>query len=178
MPTTSRQIVRTQIAQFFGGTTYDTEARAYRGNGPLQANGLSTVRAYQSKHIPDVDYVKGQAAGRGMGAYMIVELPTDKEIRRAMPSQGGRKRIMYTVRLHIFHLAWEQYSEDAEQDVDLLIEAIKGLIRADVTLGATAYRAGEDPAGIVSTVYPADIQSEITATYSRIQFNAEVEIVA
>ena len=118
---TSRSIVRVGIAQAFGGTTYDTEARAYRGAIPahLFNAGLSTVRAYRSKRIPDKDYVMSQQAGRGMGAYMIVELPQDTEIRRAAPAgsptttASGKKRITYQVVLHVFHLAHEQYAEDA-----------------------------------------------------------------
>lgn len=187
MTTTSRAVVRTGIAEYFGGSTYDAETRAYRGSGPLVGSGLSTVRAYQPKRASDTDYVWNQAAGRGMGASMVVELGDDTEIRRAgnagggvsFPA-GGRKRITYTPTLHIFHLAYAEHAEDAEADVDALIEAIKGLFHADVTLGRIPglYQAGESPYGIRTRIYPSVDVKEKTTTYASIKFEAEVEIVA
>jgi hypothetical protein len=181
MATTSRTIVRTAVAQFFGGTTYDTNARAYRGSIPsdLFNAGLSTVRAYQPKRLNDIDYVKAQAAGRGMGAYMQIEFPFDSEIRRAVPGITGRKRITYQVVLHVFHLAHQAYAEDAEADVDNLIEEIKSRIRSDPSISGACYQAGESPSGIRTRVYPSSLgQDEITATYVQITFDAEVEIVS
>lgn len=185
---TSRQIVRQGIAQYFGGTTYDTAARAYRGAIPnnLFNAGLSTVRAYRPKRLSDVDYVLHQAAGRGMGAYMYVELPGDTEIRRALPGRAsspatGRKRITYTCVLHVYHLAHQQYAEDAEQDVDNLLEEIKSQIRGNVQLGTIpgVYQAGENGAGIKTRVYPSITgKDEITATYATVTLDVEVEIVS
>lgn len=176
---TSRQIVRAGIAQFFGGSTYDNAARAYRGSGPLLGNGLSTVRAYQSKRVNDSDYVLGQAAGRGMGAYMIVELPADTERREALGGPtSGIKRIVYRTVLHVFHLAHKAYAEDAEQDVDLLAEAIKDLMHTDRTLGGAVFQAGETPFGIQTEIFQSDMSEEITGTYFTITFEADVHIVA
>jgi hypothetical protein len=168
---------------------YDANARAYRGSIPaaLKAAGLSTVRAYRPKRLSDKDYVLGQAAGRGMGAYLYVELPQDTEIRRAIPAAGpgtnyigsGRKRITYSVVLHVFHLAHKQYAEDAEADADSLLEAIKNQIRADVSLGQICYQAGENGTGIRTRVYPSVTgEDEITGTYSTVAFDAEVEIIS
>ena len=188
---TSRTIVRTGIAQFFGGVIYDTGARAYRGAipGHLSNAGLSTVRAYKSKRINDNDYVLAQAAGRGMGAYMYVEMPDDTEIRRALNAAGpgtnyiaaGKKRITYRVILHVYHLAHKEYAEDAEADVDALLEEIKSQIRGDVTLGSVAgvYQAGENGAGIRTRVFPSNTgKDEITATYATVTFDVEVEIIS
>lgn len=185
MTATSRTIVRTGIAEFFGGTQFDAKARAYRGAIPaaLFGAGLSTVRAYRPKRLNDADYVKGQAAGRGMGAYLYVELPRDTEIRRAIPAigQAGRKRITYTVTLHVFHLAHQAYAEDAEADVDNLLEEIKSQIRSDVTLGSIpgVYQAGENVNGIRTQVFPSILgKDEITATYATVTFDAEAEIIS
>jgi hypothetical protein len=173
---TSRQIVRNGIAQFFGGSTYDTEARAYRP-GPLLAYGLSTVRAYQPKRMPDSDYTSGQAAGRGMGAVMIVELPADTESRDAKPAVRGMKRITYLSVLHFFHMAWQPHAEDAEQDVDLLIEQVKQLVRGDVTLGGICFQAGESRMGIRVRIFPSWQEEERTVTAFDVTFEAEVEII-
>jgi len=176
---TSRQIVRTGIAKFFGGTTYDTEARAYRGSGPLQQYGLSTVRPYQPKRMADEDYVFGQNAGRGMGAVMVVEMPAEQERRDAKPAYAGKKRITYTVVLHVYHLAWQNHSEDAEQDVDLLLEQVKALLRSDITLGGVVnLQAGESRMGIRTRVLPPIVvEKEKTASAFDVTFEAEVEIV-
>ena len=187
---TSRQIVRTGIAQFFGGPIYDSEARAYRGSipAPLLAAGLSTVRPYQPKRISDKDYVKGQAAGRGMGAAMAVGMARDQEIRRALPAAGpgtgyvaaGRKRITYATTLNIFHLAHMQHAEDAEADVDGLVEAVKNAIRGDVTLGSIpgVYQAGESSRGITVQISESMADKEIVGTYVTVTFDVEAEIVA
>lgn len=138
------------------------------------------MRAYQPKRQSDTDYVINQAVGRGMGASMIVELPTDTEIRRAVPAGSGRKRITYTVNLHIFHLAYEDHAEDAEADVDALVEAVKDLIHSDVTLGDIPglYQAGENALGIRTRIYPSADVKEKVSTYAQITFEAEVEIIA
>ena len=187
---TSRTIVRTGIAQFFGGTQYDAEAKAYRGSVPaaLFAAGLSSVRAYQPKRISDRDYVMGQAAGRGMGAYMYVDMARDIEIRRALPAAGpgtgyiagGRKRVTYTSMLNVFHLAHMLHAEDAEADVDGLIEAVKNAIRGDVTLGSIpgVYQAGENATGIRVQIAPSTADKEIVATYATVTFDVEAEIIA
>jgi hypothetical protein len=137
------------------------------------------VRAYQPKRLSDKDYVLGQAKGRGMGAYIITELPNDTEIRRAIPAGTGRKRVTYTVILHVFHLAHKPHAEDAEADVDNLLEEIKSQVRSDVSLGGICYQAGENPRGIRTQVYPSNLGiDEITATHATVTFDAEVEIVS
>lgn len=136
------------------------------------------MRAYQPKRASDTDYVLEQAAGRGMGASMVVELGSDTEIRRAIPAGTGRKRISYTVTLHIFHLAYQPHAEDAEADVDALVEAIKDYFHLDVTLGGVCYQAGENAIGIRTRIWPSADVKEKLSTYAQIQFEAEVEIVA
>lgn len=180
MATTNREIVQTGVAQFFGGSTYDAEARAYRGAIPaaLLTAGLATVRAHESKRVSDKDYVLNLASGRGMGAYMVIEIPSDDEYRKSIPAGGaGRKRIVYNVFLHVFHLAHKAHAEDAEADVNGLIEAIKDRIRGDVTLGGICYQAGESRKGIATRVYPSLTPQEVTGTRVDINFEAEVMII-
>lgn len=179
---TSRQIVRTGIAQFFGGSTYDSTARAYRGSGPLLSYGLSTVRAYQSKRLNDMDYVLGQAAGRGMGAVMVVEMAETKDKLLTTPGlpagvQGGQRRLTYPVALNFFHMAHQPYAEDAEADVDELDQAVHELIYTDPTLGGICYQAGMNATGIRSLIDPSEEWKEVTVTYFRVEFDAEVQIV-
>lgn len=178
MPATSRVIVRDGMAQFFGGTTFDPIAKAYRGNGPLASAGLSSVRAYTPKKASDRDYTIEQLPGRGMGAFMVIELMEDQEIRRAKPAGSGRKRITYATTLACFHLAEEAYAETAEQDVDELTDAIKDLIHGDVSLGGICYQAGENEAGITTRIDKSVDWNDRTATSFQISFDTEIEIVA
>lgn len=178
MTTTTREQVRTGIAQFFGQGTFDNDERAWY-DGPLATYGLSTVRAYQPKRFNEADFIRGQNAGRGMGALMVVEMGNDIEKRDAKPAYAGKKRITYTVILHVFHRAWASHSEDAEQDVDTLIEQVKVQLRSDITLGGNVnLQAGESRVGIRTKVYPAFVlEDEKTDSAFDITFEAEVEIV-
>jgi hypothetical protein len=182
---TSRSIVRTGICEFFGGTTYDTEARAYRGNGPLQSYGLSTVRAFQPKAAADTDFTFGQAAGRGMGAYMVVWIHPTIELRDQRGGAlgggsvtSGRKIIKYTITLEFFHLAYEGHAEDAGADVDTLIEAVHDLIRGDKTLGSAVVQAGESAFGMRTATPPPVIKDQVTETRFTVSFEADVLITA
>ena len=177
MAETSRTIVRTAIAQYFGGTTYDSVAKAYRG-GPLMTYGLSTVRAYQPKRLPDMDYVIGQNPGRGMGAVAVLEMNETRDNFRTLPGFGnGQRFLVYPIQLHIFHMAHEAYAETAEADVDELDQALHELIYADPTLGGACYQAGIDQYGIRTLIDQPEVWDEITVTHFRVNFDAEVQIV-
>lgn len=180
MTATSRRIVRTGIAQYFGGPTFVQDERAYRGAGPLESSGLYTVRAYWPKRVNDNDFTQSAAAsaGRGMGASMVVEIPTDLERRQAIPAVTGKRNIVYSVTLHCYHLAYRGHAEDAGADVDDLIEAIKGHVHEDPTLAGTCYQAGENTAGIRTIIAMPSVNKELTETYFRVMFDAEVEINA
>lgn len=181
MTATSRTIVRTGIAEFFGGTTFDSTFRAYR-NGPLNSYGLSTVRAYQPKKLPDFDYVLGQAPGRGMGAVMILELNETRDVPYTVtqfPSpSGGQRKLVYPVQCHVFHMAHQDFAEDAEADIDALDQAIHEHIYSDPTLGGICYQAGLDAVGIRTMIDQPEVWDEITLTHFRVIFDAELMIIA
>lgn len=154
---TSRDIVNAGIAYYFGGP-FDTNTRSYRG-GPLAMNGLGTVRAGYPKELNMKDAFEGAPAGRMSGAFMIVDLGNDQEIRQAIAGApetdasgdivaGGIKQINYQVSLDVYHISQEPYAEDAQVDVNQLIEAVKQRIRVDRTLGGICMDAGETRNGI------------------------------
>jgi hypothetical protein len=178
---TSRTIVRTGIAQFFGGTEYDSTFRAYRG-GPLLGSGLSTVRPYQAKRIPDTDYVMGLNPGRGMGAVMVLEMAQTRDtvltVGQIPATLQGQRKLVYPVTCHVFHMAHQPYAEDAEADVDELDQALHEHIYSDPTLGGICYQAGQNTTGIRTIIDPSDLWKEITVTHFRVMFDAEVQIVA
>lgn len=187
MTQVSRALVRTAIAQFFGGTQYDEISRCYRG-GPLLSFGLSTVRAYQPKREPDTDYVMGLNPGRGMGALMTLQMAETRDNILTTPGlpagvKGGQRRLVYPVKCHVFHMAHMPYAEDAEADVDALDQAIHEHIYADLTLGTGGtmppmiYQAGVSSAGIRTVIDPSEVWKEITLTHFCVEFDAEVQIV-
>jgi len=185
---TSKALVRDGIAQFFGGTQWDPAFKCYRA-GPLLQYGLSTVRPYQPKREPDTDYVMGLNPGRGMGAMMVLDLAETRDTLWTGPGlpagiQGGRRHLVYPVKCHVFHLAHMPYAEDAEADVEALVEAIHDHIYTDLTLGTSPsdgppmiYQAGVSDGGIHSVVDPSENYKEIVATHFCVQFDAEVQIV-
>jgi hypothetical protein len=172
------------VAEFFGGANYDATFRAYR-NGPLMAAGLSTVRAYQPKRLPDMDYVLGQNPGRGMGAVMILELNETRDqvltIGQVPATLQGQRKLVYPIQLHVFHMAHQNYAEDAEQDVDNLAQAIAEHIYTDPTLGGVCYQAGMDAFGIRTLIDQSELWkhggAEITVTHFRVCLDAEVQII-
>lgn len=142
--------------------------------------GLSTVRPYQAKRIPDDDYIFGQSPGRGMGAFATIEMSETRDMPLTtglIPAIGGQRRLAYPVRLHVYHLAREAYTEDAEADVDDLDQAIHELLYSDPTLGGICFQAGISAAGIRTLIYPAELRKEMTLTTFTVDFDAEVQIV-
>ena len=187
MTEVSRKLVRTAIAQYFGGTNYDSIARCYRG-GPLLSFGLSTVRAYQPKREPDTDYVMGLIPGRGMGAMMVIQMKNTRDNILTTPGlpagiHGGQRHLVYPVKCHVFHMAHMPYAEDAEADVDELDQALHEFIYADPTLGTGGtmppmiYQAGINSAGIQTSIDDSEVWKEITLTHFCLEFDAEVQIV-
>lgn len=186
-PVTSRSLVRQGVGAYLGGTWVE-DIRGYQG-GSLTANGLGTVRVGFPKRLDFNNFVAGAAAGRGMGAFMIVTFAHEREYRRAMAgppvstagtiTSGGIKFIQYTVTLHVFHIAQKGYAEDAQADVDLLIEAIKQQIRLDRTLGGICTDAGETTYGIqVDESQPGVDGNDRTGTYFKVTFDIRCQIVA
>jgi hypothetical protein len=175
----SRAVVRDGIARFFGGP-YDSQALVYRP-GPLLPYGLATVRAYLPKRAADTDYTAGLPAGRAMGAYAVVHLGDTVERRVAIGgATSGWKHRAYQVTLHVYHLAMTALAEDAQADLDLLLEQITALVHGDRTLGGAVLQAGESPAGIRTTLrQPAyDQGSEHIRTYASVGFDADVYLEA
>jgi hypothetical protein len=185
---TTRSEVRAGVAAYLGGS-YVENIRGYQ-NGPLLSWGLGTVRAGWSARLNLNNFVAGMPAGRGMGAYMIVELGHEKETRRSIAGPpvtngsgqiiaGGIKFIRYRVTLNVFHMAQTNYIEDAQADIDQLIEAIKQQIRYDRTLGGICTQAGEGRYGIQTREGVPMIDANNRAgTWFQMQFEILTQIIA
>lgn len=143
----TRKSIRTGIATYFGGSTLD--ARNFYRPTPLQASGLSGVKAYYQYEFEDRDYVEGLTGTPIWGAVMCVDLPQMNENRHAIGGLGGGiLNRPYGVNLFIWARGTQQYMETAQASMDDLIEALVNRLRADPTLGGLVLQAGEGPAGI------------------------------
>jgi len=189
MATTSRTIVRQGIASYFGGVWVDN-VKAYQG-GPLTDYGVVDVKRSWGKRIDWKSMFNRLNPGRGMGAFMVVSLNTDKEVREAIAGApvldsngniiaGGVKMLTYQCTLEVFHLAQAAYAEDAQDDIDLLIEAIKNLVRVDRTLGGICTDAGETSFGIrVKEDHPGvNRATERTSVHFTVQFEVRTQFIA
>lgn len=148
---TSRRDIRTGIAEFFGGSTFDSSARIYRPT-PLAVAGLAGVRPYWTTRFEDKDNLAALPAGRLMGAVMSVHIAGDAERRIALggPTGGFKKRAL-AIELWVWHVARTNVTEDAQADLDDLIEAIRTHIHGDRTLGGAVVEAGESERGIATS---------------------------
>lgn len=153
----TRRDIRTGIAAYFGGPTL---TGGWYQPTPLAAAGLAGVRAYYDERIADHEYFTGLDAGIHTGALMCVHLDDDTEKRLAI---GGILDAPYNVSLYLFLLTRTPSQEQAQADRDDLVQAVRGLIRADPTLGmgvnssapTKVTQAGEGDGGIrVSTPLP------------------------
>ena len=144
----TRRDIRTGVAQFFGGATYDEAARIYRPT-PLAASGLAGVRPYWTTRFDDRDFTATLADGRTMGAVMSVHIAGDSERRIALggPTSGFKSRPV-ALELWVWHMARTPVSQDAQADLDDLLDAIVARIHGDRTLGGTVVEAGESQRGI------------------------------
>lgn len=185
--TTSRTAVRKGIAAYFGGT-FDTNSRSYRG-GALTSSGLGVVRAGYPKELNMRDAFEGSPAGRMSGAFMIVDFGNDTEVRDGNAGApqvdgngnligGGIKRVTYQVTLDCYHISQELYAEDAQEDVDKLIEAIKQRIRIDRTLGGVCMDGGETASGIRTLMrHSGQDNNKRTLTSFSISFEVRVNFI-
>jgi hypothetical protein len=141
---TARRDVRVGIAEYFGGTVL-TADNWYQPT-PLAAQGLAGVRPYFETRFKDHEYFETLTAGRKMGALMCMHVAEYTEKRL---TTGGFMDVPYEVHLYLWHLARKSDRiEEAQEDLDRLIQAVIDRIRTDPTLGGVVTQAGETARGI------------------------------
>lgn len=121
---------------------------------PPNVAGLYTVYKAQPKLIPNTAYRAGAPAGTASGAIMFPHIEEETEHRIAFGgATSGHKLIEYKLGLVVRFLSVRTKSEDAQDDYDALIEAVKQRIRQDRTWGTSAsanpiFEAGDRGPGI------------------------------
>jgi hypothetical protein len=190
MSSGTRYQARTSIAQYFGGTTWQSVLSDVPNgpliNGPLVSYGLSAVYPRWSKRLPDENFFLFPEPARGMGTIMVVHLPTVQERRLAIPAfnattgSNGTKQSRMLVELHLYHLSQQNYAEPAEADLEAMIDQIYTWVESDITLGGVVYGAGETQYGIKSIMNPPVCQDvpERVEQYAKVSFQADFFFVA
>lgn len=185
----TRYEARTAIAQYFGGTTLQSQVDSNGPyiNGPLQSYGLSAVYPRWAKRIPDSNFFLFAEPARSMGTIMVVHIPKLGERRIALNANStghvtnsGTKQDDMVVELHLYHLAQVNYAEQAEADLEQMIDAIYNYIEQDVMLGGAIIGAGEDKYGIQSVMNPPVCQDapERIEQYAKITFHGQYFFIA
>ena len=138
MATQYRQLVKRAIAAYFGGTeqTAAEGLGVYYQGGPLSSLGLVTALPWRAKGFPDQFYFA--TPGVSAGCVMTVQLLPSRLTRQALggPVSGWRD-YTHPMVCHLWQQSHYQHAEQAESQLDDLIEAFVELIWADRTLGTT-----------------------------------------
>jgi hypothetical protein len=175
----ARGPLRLGVAQFFGGTTWDDQAKIYRPT-PLATSGLAGVRPYWTRRFEDQDFLLALPDGASMGAVMCVHMPDQDEGRYAMGGViSGVKEDFNSFELWIFHYARESYQETAQAHLDDLLDAIKAKIRTDRTLGGICTQAGEGGSRMnTRTGLPATETADVVRQEAIFSFRADLYLSA
>ena len=83
----------------------------------------------------------------GSGAVLIVHLPKDRRLRRALGGRtGGEKTAVHDVALEVLFASVKPDALAAQDDHDQILDAIVAAVEADRTLGC-GYQPSGQPAG-------------------------------
>lgn len=136
--------VANQICTYFGGA-YDPTTRTYRTPQITVANlGGPIVRRGAPKHDDhQSDYFVAPSPGIPTGCAILVFLERGKEDRVAVAgASSGLKHVAWSVKMHCFLRSTVLNSEDVQDISYELLDAIRGHIEADRTLGTGGFEAG------------------------------------
>lgn len=168
------------VCQFFGGP-YSAVTHTYAT--PTVA-GLTVVRRALAKRQDIAEYFVGLPKGTATGCVMVVHLPHGSDRRAAMPAVLGRRKSVYDVEAHCFIRSTASYSEDVQDFLYSLRDAIVTKIRTDPTLGSGGFEAGGfqvgegDEPSIDWDASLTETVNDVTQAYLMIAFQAAAYEVA
>jgi hypothetical protein len=138
-----------QVCRYFGGD-YDETAHAYL---TTTVPGLGAVRRARPRRTNRDDLFSGMACER-YGSTMLVHAPSWEERREAVAgATSGLKLVRFEMVLHLYLYSTAEWAEDAQDAFYELIDALRGHIHADRTLGSGGFEArltdgSPDPRGL------------------------------
>ncbi|MER8030740.1 hypothetical protein ABTZ78_17475 [Streptomyces bauhiniae] len=165
------------ICRYFGGA-YDPDTRTYRSS---PVTGVGVVRRAWPTDDAHQDYFLGLGDGARTGCQVVVWIPRQHEVRRAVGGEhSGLKQIVYEVVLHCYLRSRTPYAEDAQDDAYALRDALVAWMRRERTLGGACFQAGEHVTeggdGIDIEYSQPATKSGLTKSYFQMRF-AAVEFV-
>ncbi|MGW0795900.1 hypothetical protein [Streptomyces sp. NPDC002692] len=168
------------IASYFGGP-YDPTTRSYRSS-PVA--GVGVVRRAWPKDDRAEDYFVGMEPGAQTGCVIVVWIPRQHEVRRALGGEhSGVKQTVYEVILNCYLRSRTPFAEDAQDDAYALRNALVEWMRRDRTLGGCVFQAGEHVTegggggdGIDFEYSPPETKAQLTKGFFTMRF-AAVEFV-
>lgn len=127
----SRATARTAIKERFSG----------------QVDGIKTVHKSFRRILKANEFID---TGRQSGAVLVPFIVRERETRIAVGGEhDGMKRVDYTVQLQLFFKSVKQDWEEAMDDLDAIVEALKARIRSDRTLASSdVWQFGEGTEGL------------------------------
>jgi hypothetical protein len=135
---------------------------------PGAVTGIGHVYRSHPKTIPATAFA---SKGSPSGAVLVPSFPSDAETRVAMGgATSGRKRIDYTVDLEVFFRSSKRSAEDAMDDFEATLDALKTFIRSDRTLASTnVWQFGEGPSGIQTRRGQPGLAGNITTIWAAVR---------
>lgn len=142
-------------------------------------HGLGTTYRARPKNVPAEAFQLG--AGGGSGAVLVVHLTRDDEHPVTIgPETAAQKFNVHDVTVEVFFQSTKDDAMVAMDDHDALIDALMARLRADRTLGSTAYvpiwQAGRDEFGIQVDFAEPVLSNQILKIDGVIRFRAFEEV--
>lgn len=162
-------MVRDAIAGYFGGPLVPGEDY-YR---PSPVARVGTVYRAHPKRMPQTDFDWRSKIGESAGAVLVVQIATQTEKRLALGgARDGWKTVHYEAILHIYHLSKASHAEQAQTDLDLLLDDLMAYFRLDRSLGTggTILEAGEGGSEVVISFGEPKTEAEQTESYAGMHF--------
>ena len=164
MTLSGRAAVRNTLATWLTGVTIPT---------------LNQVLTSFPKRI---NFQVNSQPGQLSRAASVIFIQSERESRIAVGgAHSGWKRIDYTVIVQVFHHSLERDSQDAMDNFDALIDAIKDRLRSDHNFGDPSEMLvwqGAEPAIDVAYGEPSPTEGGATETWAGIQFDVTQMIQA
>jgi hypothetical protein len=140
----------------------------------LSSGSIPDLNQVFTSFPKQINFQTNATAGQQSRAAAVVFLEGENETRIALGgATSGKKRVDYNVVVQVFHHSLKQNSEDAMNDFDATIDAIKDRLRSDHRFGnpdGNLIWQGAEPVITVDYSEPSTSARGATETWAGIRF--------
>jgi hypothetical protein len=140
----------------------------------LETGNIQNLNQIFTSFPKRINYQVNSQPGQLSRAAVIIFIQNENESRIAIGgAHNGWKRVDYSVILQVYQHSVDRNSQNAMDDFDILIDAIKERLRADHNFGDTTGRLvwqGAEPQINCTYGEPATNEGGATETFAEIQF--------